>query len=722
MISTTTDRSELEMLRSSTRRLMAGTPTLEQAAGMGLLGLLAPEERGGSGWHPVEACAVATEAGRALAPLVWTDSLVAAAALSRHAPLGDTVEALVAGEITAGLVRPGRGLFTGLTGPAGSFAGRCTVAGSSAPELLVALAGPAGPVVLDCRAADISDISDAPEAALDTTRPSVTLTISGGTVTAIDQADPAVADAAVLVACADSLGALTGVSGLLCEYLAGRTAFERPLASFQVIQHRLADLAVLEAASRALIDQAAAALAGRRTDASGRVDAAHSYMSRHLVAALDDCIQLAGGIGFTWEFPPHHALRRVTTNLSSARSERSGRDRLILAHSGEAERPADGFRLRARQVIAAHAPFQAREGHRAPESPEQEAALRRWYGVLYEEGLVGAGWPEEWGGDPGHRPEHDLIVAEELIHARAPRPLDQCQLAAHLLIHFGSPEQQATHLLRIRSGAEVWCQLFSEPDCGSDLAGIKARADRRADGSWALSGQKTWTTDGHWAQMGVALLRTSVGPRRHDGLTAFLVPMNAEHLEVRPKRTMGGAFEFNDVFLDGVTLPPEAQLGDVGGGWAVAMSGLEVERFGVGGNVLLLDQLLADLVSVAGGLDVEGRPAIEQADIRADIAGLAADAAAARAFVADHVDRALAGADDPTDGSIAKLLHTETYNRIGRYAVTLLTEHGPAPTGRDAEAGRLLDAWLWSRALTISGGSSEVMRNIIARRRLRLPQ
>ena len=198
--------------------------------------------------------------------------------------------------------------------------------------------------------------------------------------------------------------------------------------------------------------------------------------------------------------------------------------------------------------------------------------------------------------------------------------------------------------------------------------------------------------------------------------------MNAEYLEVRPKLTIGGAYEFNDVFLDGVVLGPEAQLGHVGGGWAVAMSGLEIERFGVGGNVLLLDQLLGDLVAVAGALDVDGQPALEHEDIRAAIAALTSDAAAARSFVRDHVDRALSGADDPTDGSIAKLLHTETYNRISRYGASMLAEHGPAPAGVEKEAGRLLDAWLWSRALTISGGSSEVMRNIIARRRLGLPQ
>jgi alkylation response protein AidB-like acyl-CoA dehydrogenase len=714
MTSTTADPAELEMLRLSARRLMEGAATLDQAAEMGLLGLLTAEDRGGSGWRPVEACAVAAESGRALSPLVWMDSLVAAAALSGDETPSDVVAGLVAGDVTAAVVRPAAITPTG----SDRFDGRLGVAGRAAPDLLVAFEGTAARLI-DCRPAEVRfEGGDG----LDTTRPNGVLTVRGGKVIAGGPAARPVADAAVLVACADSVGALGAIASLLREYLSGRTAFDRPLASFQVIQHRLADLTVLESAGRAMVDQAAGALAAGDGGATDLICATHSYLARHLIPALDDSIQLSGGIGFTWEFPPHHALRRVTTNASWVRPARASLGRLVLGRGIGDEPAADPFRRRVRQVIATRAPFEAREGHRAPENPEQEAALRKWYADMYREGLAGAGWPEEWGGDPDHRPVHDLIVTEELIRARAPRPLDQCQLASHLIIGFGSADHQATYLPRIRSGEDVWCQLFSEPDCGSDLAGIKARAEARPDGSWVLSGQKTWTTDGHWAQMGVALLRTSVGARRHDGLTAFLVPMKAEHLEVRPKLTIGGAYEFNDVFLDGVILGPEAQLGQVGGGWAVAMSGLEIERFGVGGNVLLLAQLLGDLVAVAAGLDVDGRTALEHDDIRAAIAALTSDAAAARSFVHDHVDRALSGADDPTDGSIAKLLHTETYNRISRYGASMLAEHGPAPARLEKEAERLLDAWLWSRALTISGGSSEVMRNIIARRRLGLPQ
>jgi alkylation response protein AidB-like acyl-CoA dehydrogenase len=222
--------------------------------------------------------------------------------------------------------------------------------------------------------------------------------------------------------------------------------------------------------------------------------------------------------------------------------------------------------------------------------------------------------------------------------------------------------------------------------------------------------------------MGLALLRTSSEAKRHAGITAFLVPMDAPGLEIVPKRTMGGAFEFNDVFLDGVVLAPDSVLGDVGAGWSVAMSGLEVERLGIGGNVVLLDMLLDDVVVLVDSLQTSRRLTIPPAEVDQHIADLVADALLAKAFVADHVDRALVDREAPADGSISKVLYTEAYNRISRYGAELAMSHQPLPVEAHDSAQHLIDSWLWSRSLTISGGSSEVMRNIIAKRRLHLPQ
>jgi alkylation response protein AidB-like acyl-CoA dehydrogenase len=710
------DAAEMELLRDTARKMFATEPSLETLGEAGFLALLTPESLGGAGWRPAEACVVAQEAGRALSGLPWSSNLVAAAALASDPHWHQAAVSLMEGGVAASLASRDRLVIDDQTGRA---SGRVPVVGDHRAQILVFLGGSENPLVVDGRNEAIALRS---ASSVDTTRPMSTAVLQGAMAHQIVVADSSLLeDAAVILACADSLGALSSAAARVKEHLASRLAFERPLAGFQVIQHRLANLSILEAACSAVLRHAAGLLSSRPEGRQGAVAEAHSYFQRHVPAAIDDCIQLAGGIGFTWEFPLHHAMRRSATNSFSVRSPRSSVPAVHVVPDLE-DVGSDEFRARARKIIEANAPFEMREGHRAPTGPQEESDLRTWYRALYEHGLVGASWPEQWGGDPGHHPVHELIVKEELIRARAPRPIDQVQLASHVILLFGNDAQKETYLPRIRSVDDIWCQLFSEPDCGSDLAGIKARAELRSDGRWALSGQKTWTTDGHWAQMGLALLRTSTETRRHDGLTAFLVPMGSPGLEVRPKMTIGGAYEFNDVFLDGVVLEPEQVIGTVGDGWGVAMSGLEVERFGVGGDVLLLDLLLADLVGVARSVFVDGVPILDRLDVRHEIAVLGSEALAARAFVADHVDRALRHEDEPADACISKALYSETYNAIARYGAELVTEYSPVPEDVEAEAQRLVDAWLWSRALTISGGSSEIMRNIIAKRRLRLPQ
>ncbi len=393
-----------------------------------------------------------------------------------------------------------------------------------------------------------------------------------------------------------------------------------------------------------------------------------------------------------------------------------------LATRPNAEQLAE-FRDRVRAHIAEHAPpFRAREGHRAPENAEQETQLRAWFAGLFEAGFVGAGWPIEYGGRADHHPLHDRIVSEEILRARAPRPVDQVNLAAHVLLHFGSEDQKRALLPPIRRSEHVWCQLLSEPDAGSDIAAVRSRGVQRDDGSWVIDGQKTWITDAHWADMGLALIRTDPTSSRHHGLSVFAVPLSAPGVEVRPIRTIGDAIEINEVFLSGVVVDADGLIGEAGRGWSIIMAGLDFERFGIGGNVILLELLIADLVTVARNALVDGIPALSHADIRQEVADLAVEAEVAKAFIDDHVERLIIGAEQPGDGSIAKLSFAETYHRLSAYGAELAAA---VDAGADAEAQhakeRLRECWLWSRAYTVSGGSSEMMRNILAKRRLMLP-
>lgn len=382
------------------------------------------------------------------------------------------------------------------------------------------------------------------------------------------------------------------------------------------------------------------------------------------------------------------------------------------------------FRDRVRAHIAEHAPaFEAREGHRAPETPEQEAALRTWFASLFAAGFVGADWPVEYGGRADHHPLHDRIVSEEILRARAPRPVDQVNLAAHVLLHFGSDAQKAALLPRIRSSEHVWCQLLSEPDAGSDIAAVRCRGTRCDDGSWVLDGQKTWITDGHWADMGLALIRTDPASSRHHGLSVLVVPLDSPGVEVRPIRTINDAIEVNEVWLEGVRVSADNLVGEPGQGWSIIMTGLDFERFGIGGNVVLLELLVDDLVTVAEHGTIDGVPALRHADIRQTVAELAVEAEVAKAFIDDHVERMVAGAEQVGDGSIAKLSFAETYHRVSAYGAqlsTMVCTVAADPAVALAKQ-RLRECWLWSRAYTISGGSSEMMRNILAKRRLLLP-
>jgi alkylation response protein AidB-like acyl-CoA dehydrogenase len=382
------------------------------------------------------------------------------------------------------------------------------------------------------------------------------------------------------------------------------------------------------------------------------------------------------------------------------------------------------YRDRVRRHITEHAPaFAAREGRRAPENAEQESELRRWFATLFDAGFVGADWPVEHGGRADHHPLHDRVLSEELLRARAPRPVDQVNLAAHVLLHFGSDEQKAALLPPIRRSEHVWCQLLSEPDAGSDIAAVRSRGVRQDDGSWVLDGQKTWITDGHWADMGLALIRTDPTSSRHHGLSVFIVPLATPGVEVRPIRTINEAIEVNEVFLDGVGVPAENLIGEAGQGWAIIMAGLDFERFGIGGNVILLELLIDDLVTVVRNATLEGRPAFEHEDIRQAVAELAVEVEVAKAFIDDHVERLVADAEQVGDGSIAKLSFAETYHRVAAYGAELsatVCTVAADPVADEAKR-RLRECWLWSRAYTVSGGSNEMMRNILAKRRLLLP-
>ncbi|MET0143911.1 MAG: acyl-CoA dehydrogenase family protein [Ilumatobacteraceae bacterium] len=384
----------------------------------------------------------------------------------------------------------------------------------------------------------------------------------------------------------------------------------------------------------------------------------------------------------------------------------------------------EAFRERVRTFIVKNAPdLPYRTGTRSPEDDHELALLRTWSAQLYAEGLVGADWPEEFGGRSGADPIEDFIVSEELKRAQAPVPIGAGSLVAHALITFGSPDQKRRFLPRIRSFEDVWCQLFSEPDAGSDLASLKTRATRDGD-VYVVEGQKVWSTNAAFAGWGYLLARTDPDAVKHAGISAFVLDLSLPGIDVRPLREMTGTSDFNEVFLDGVRVPAEYLIGVENDGWRVATTSLSEERAGVGGNVAGLRQGFEALRSLARATPAGRRTAADDPLVRQALAGFATRIEIITLLARATVERRRRGEIRVQDAPIGKVSFAELNEEMADYGVGL---EGAAGTlaGSDPDAvdgGRWQDELLYAKAYTISGGSNEIMRNILAERALGLPR
>jgi alkylation response protein AidB-like acyl-CoA dehydrogenase len=384
------------------------------------------------------------------------------------------------------------------------------------------------------------------------------------------------------------------------------------------------------------------------------------------------------------------------------------------------------FRAEVREFLAAEAPaIPERAGFRSPEDAAEDKLRRAWRARLYEVGYLGADWPKRWGGGTREwNPVLDLIVSEEVARAGLPPLTDQTHLAAFALLRFGDPAQQERFLPRIRDGRETWCQLFSEPDAGSDLAAMRTVAEPLPGGGYRVDGQKVWSSNAAWAEFGFLLARTDTGAARHRGISAFIVPMVSPGLEIRPLREITGTEDFSEVFMEGVELGPEALLGGREDGWRVAMESLGAERSGIGAGGTRLRKMLDSMIAIANaGEDDDVRPA-DSDEVRQQIAAFAAEIEINNLLVGQRLSRELRGAERPADVPIGKLVFSELNLKMAEFGMrlqgsrSLLTEGDPEAQ----QSGRWQDEYLYARTFTVAGGASEIMRNIVAERALGMPR
>ncbi len=323
----------------------------------------------------------------------------------------------------------------------------------------------------------------------------------------------------------------------------------------------------------------------------------------------------------------------------------------------------ESFRAEVRAFVTEHAPaIPRRAGVRSAENEAELNALKQWTARLFDAGYVGADWPAEFGGRDDRSAEHSVVVSEELARAGVPGVPSGSALASHALIHYGSDEQCRRHLPEIRSGRELWCQLFSEPGAGSDLASLRTRAVLDGD-TYTVNGQKVWTTDGHWADYGYLLARTDFNAPKHRGISAFIVDMRNKGVTVRPLRELTGTSDFNEVFLDSVQVPAEAMIGSPGQGWVIANTTLAHERTSVGVAVVKLR------LAIDGLVDLARRVAINAVDTSGGAEEPRASAAGVVRVIADAIAREASGlvlAAEPSTMSVAELQGTESPPKINR--------------------------------------------------------
>ncbi|HEY7440686.1 MAG TPA: acyl-CoA dehydrogenase family protein [Acidimicrobiia bacterium] len=373
---------------------------------------------------------------------------------------------------------------------------------------------------------------------------------------------------------------------------------------------------------------------------------------------------------------------------------------------------AEAFRKEIRTWLDEHLTDEQRgdgSGYSMEMSPARLEVLRAWNRELADARYAAIAWPEEYGGR-GAGIMEQVVFAEEMHRSKAPGTLNPLGLSniAPAIIQHGTEEQKRTLLPRMLRGDDIWCQGFSEPDAGSDLASLKTSAVLDGD-HFVVNGQKTWNTLGHLANWCALLARTDPDAPKHRGISYLLVDMTLPGVEVRPLVTITGEREFNEIFFTDVHVPRNALLGPLHEGWAVAMTTLAYERGTVANLHLGLRSKIARLLELAKETGAAGDPVMRQELARVYLEGELLKLVSERALSGALHGRALG-----PESSIAKLVWSEAEQHLGEVAGDVL--------GLDANSGQWGRDRVYSRALTIAGGTTQVNKNILATRILGLPR
>ncbi len=385
---------------------------------------------------------------------------------------------------------------------------------------------------------------------------------------------------------------------------------------------------------------------------------------------------------------------------------------------------AESFRAELRAWLATHLTDEFRE-KRSMTFQEKVAVRRAWQKTLFEGGWIGIGWPKEYGGRGAGLIE-ESIYNEEMARARAPVPANVIGLnmAGPTILAVGTPEQKTRYLSKILSGEELWCQGFSEPNAGSDVASLQTRAVRQGD-HFVVNGQKVWTSYGYVADFCILLVRTDFDVPKHKGLSYLIVDMKSPGVSAKPLVQMTGEAEFAELFFEDVKVPVENLVGELNRGWMVALTTLMHERGTLSFSIIVtFEQRLQALIELSRRSTLHGAPALKDAQVRQRLARLYTDVKTFKLNTMRQVSSIGQGHLPGPEGSLLKLQWSELNQRLVELAFDLQGPYSSlAPDSEDAPfEGRWQYEYLRARGNTIEAGTSEVQRNIVAERVLGLPR
>ncbi|MCI0548033.1 MAG: acyl-CoA dehydrogenase [Candidatus Rokubacteria bacterium] len=386
------------------------------------------------------------------------------------------------------------------------------------------------------------------------------------------------------------------------------------------------------------------------------------------------------------------------------------------------------FRDEVRAWLAANLPRDWTENYRASSDvprPEAYDFLQRWQRKMHEAGLVGLTWPKESGGR-GLTFMEDIILQEEMALVKAPPVLNilAIGMAGPTINAYGTEEQKKRYPPRMLSCEEIWCQGYSEPNAGSDLAALQTRAVKDGE-HWVVNGQKVWTSLAHIADYMMLLARTDPAAPKHKGITYFLLDMKTPGVTVKPLRQLTGDAEFNEVYFDNVRVHESQILGGLNNGWAVGLTTLMYERLALGfGLQVRLRIALDDLIALARATTRNGKPVAADPIVRQKLAQLWIDTEVFKYTGARAVTRLLRGELPGPEASTGKLMWVEGHQRLQELAMEIQGPYAQLMPGSDraVAGGHWQHTFLRSRANSIEGGTTEIQRNIIGERVLGLPK